>query len=279
LRDGTIRFIQGLGKKVLVADALAPFVDSVFALPAAALDPGSAWLGLVAFSLQVYFDFSGYSDMAIGLARVLGFRLRENFNHPYLATSLTDFWRRWHISLSTWIKEYLYIPLGGNRVSPLRSYANLCICFVLVGLWHGAAWNFLIFGCFQGIALVAERAFWLRWQQRLPRLVNTGITLSWIMLSFVFFRCGTFKQATQFLAALGGRSATIQNTVVAQTDTLCIMLIGLAIVLAPLIHLRTQTAQADKRRVLALCGSFALLLLSIGRSSLSTFHPFLYFRF
>ena len=159
VREGLIRLLYGLGKKVLIADSLAPVADEAFKLPAGSLDAGTAWLGLACFTLQIFFDFSGYSDMAIGMSRILGFKLLENFRDPYLATSFTDFWRRWHISLSSWIKEYLYIPLGGSRVSTARSYVNLCICFLLSGLWHGASWNFVTWGCFHGLVLVVDRAF------------------------------------------------------------------------------------------------------------------------
>ncbi len=176
-REGMIRFLTGLAKKVLLADLLSPTADAVFRLPASSLQPSTAWLGLACFTLQIYFDFSGYSDMAIGIGRALGFRLRENFNNPYLATSFTDFWRRWHISLSSWIKEYLYIPLGGSRVSKTRSYANLCICFLLSGLWHGASWNFVIWGSFHGAALVADRAFLARVAKAAPEPAQRRIDI------------------------------------------------------------------------------------------------------
>lgn len=282
VRDGLLRFIRGLAKKVLIADTLSPTVDAVFNLPAANLNASAAWLGLICFTLQIYFDFSGYSDMAIGLGRVLGFRLLENFNTPYLATSFTDFWRRWHISLSTWIKEYLYIPLGGNRVSTARSYANLCICFLLSGLWHGASWNFVIWGCMHGMALVADRAFWLRRQKNLPRFVNIGLTLFLVVVTWVFFRCETFPHALYFLRAMAGASNSAPNEIFLQGDltlVLATMAVGLAVVFAPLCNFsRLEKPQATLRAP-ALAAGLVLLWLCVGRMAVSTFHPFLYFRF
>jgi alginate O-acetyltransferase complex protein AlgI len=280
-RDGTVRFATGLAKKVLVANQLAIVVDPIFSLPTSKLDPATAWLGLIAFSLQIYFDFSGYSDIAIGLARMLGFQLRENFNQPYLATSVTDFWRRWHISLSTWIKEYLYIPLGGSRVSTVRTYVNLCICFVLSGLWHGASWNFVVWGCLHGVALMIDRAFWLRFQQRLPRLLNIAITFSYIVLTWVFFRCDTFTHAVEYLGALGGQHLHAINAVVSQTDTLLVLIVALALVFAPLAISRFGgwRLEPQQSRVGALAFALLLILLTIGRMTIGSFTSFLYFRF
>ena len=295
VRDGLIRFIHGLAKKVIIADTLSPVTDQVFLLPASSLDTGTAWLGLSSFALQIYFDFSGYSDMAIGLGRMLGFRLLENFNHPYLATSFTDFWRRWHISLSTWIKEYLYIPLGGNRVSVARSYANLCICFVLSGLWHGASWNFVLWGCAHGVALVADRAFWLRWQKALPRGVNMALTLLLILLTWTFFRCTTFPQTITFFRALAGVRVPNHNGVVPTADFWCALLAAIGLVAAPLCGSERFRRPAPQRiaeqspepaaeplganRVPTLAFAWLLLLVSIARITVFSFHPFLYFRF
>jgi len=281
VRDGLIRFIHGLAKKVLIADALSPVVDTVFNLHPRNLDTSFAWLGLVCFTLQIYFDFSGYSDMAIGLGRILGFRLLENFKNPYLATSFTDFWRRWHISLSSWIKEYLYIPLGGSRVSTARSYANLCICFLLSGLWHGASWNFVIWGCFHGVILVADRAFWLRWQQRLPHFVNMGLTLFLVGIGWVFFRCDTFTHAIAFLRALCVSPPGSSNEMFLHTDITiyAVIAIGGILVFAPLLDLSRFKKFLPDHRAPALAFGLALLVVSVGRMAVSTFHPFLYFRF
>jgi len=157
LAEGIRRFILGLGKKMLLANVLAVPVDKIFAIPAHQLTTSVAWLGVVCYALQIYFDFSGYSDMAIGLGRMFGFRFLENFRYPYLARTITDFWRRWHISLSSWFRDYVYIPLGGNRRGPLRTYRNLVIVFLLCGLWHGASWTFVAWGLFHGLFLAIER--------------------------------------------------------------------------------------------------------------------------
>ena len=154
---GARRFAHGLLKKVLVADTVAPVADACFATGADDLSLAAAWLGAIAYSVQIYFDFSGYSDMAIGLAALCGIDLRENFERPYASATITEFWRRWHISLSSWFRDYLYIPLGGNRAGPLRLYANLLIVFLATGLWHGAAWNFVAWGAFHGAFLIGER--------------------------------------------------------------------------------------------------------------------------
>ena len=278
VEEGLIRFLKGLGKKVLIADMLGPVATDVFALPAAALDSRSAWLGLACFTFQIYFDFSGYSDMAIGMSRMLGFRLMENFRDPYLATSFTDFWRRWHISLSTWIKEYLYIPMGGNRVSTLRNYFNLCICFLLCGLWHGAAWHFIIWGAIHGVALVCDRAFWLKFSQSLPKLVNVALTFFAIALSWVFFRCESAGRAFDFLRALGGAHATEHNQIFLRADTVVVLAIAAFLVFVPLVRL-TQPVSIPQRRVLALASGILLLLACAGRMTVSSFQPFLYFRF
>ncbi len=292
VRDGLIRFVQGLAKKTLLADTLSPMADGAFSLSAASLDSGTAWLGLICFTLQIYFDFSGYSDMAIGLGRVLGFRLLENFHHPYLATSFTDFWRRWHISLSTWIKEYLYIPLGGNRVSTARSYVNLCICFVLSGLWHGASWNFVIWGCAHGVALVAERAFWLRWQKVLPTAFNRALTFLLIALTWVWFRCPAVSDALTYFHALGGARATVGNPIVPGHDVWTALAVGLSLILWPLCRDWTDAlhrgqvdpgvsgaASPPGTRLAALAFAAVLLPASVAHMTVGSFHPFLYFRF
>jgi alginate O-acetyltransferase complex protein AlgI len=209
---------------------------------------------------------------------VLGFRLRENFNNPYLATSFTDFWRRWHISLSSWIREYLYIPLGGNRVSTARTYINLCVCFLLCGLWHGASWNFVIWGAIHGVALVIDRAFWLRIAQHLPKAVNIALTFSGVALAWVFFRCETFPHAIGFFRALAGAAATQPNELFLRNDTVVVLAIGALLIVAPL--LRSATAERGTvSRLPAFAGAVALLLLCAGRMAVSSFQPFLYFRF
>ena len=201
---GVRRFVVGLAKKLLVANLVAVPADRIFAMPPEQWTAAHAWLGIVCYTLQIYFDFSGYSDMAIGLARLFGFRFPENFRYPYVATSVQDFWRRWHISLSSWFRDYVYVPLGGNRASPLRTYLNLVIVFFLCGLWHGASWSFVVWGLYHGAFLVIERlgaAAWL--ERRSPFLRHTYVMLV-VLVGWVFFRADTMSQAGAYLAAMAG---------------------------------------------------------------------------
>ncbi|MCD4812951.1 MBOAT family protein [bacterium] len=200
---GVVRFCLGLFKKVVLADSIAVLADQIFAMKTDLSTP-VAWLGLLAFTVQVYFDFSGYSDMAIGLGQMFGFRLPENFNRPYLAISVTDFWRRWHITLSRWFREYVYIPLGGSKVTAWRIYLNLFIVFVLVGFWHGANWTFLVFGFCHGAFLSVERLFGLVKKGEPQRWLAARrlVTFVLVMLSFVLFRVSDISHAGQFYTAL-----------------------------------------------------------------------------
>src|SRR5262249_35701539 len=184
---GVRPFILGLGKKMIIANTVARVADAIFGLPVHELTSGLAWLGVLCYTLQIYFDFSGYSDMAIGLGKMFGFHFLENFNYPYIAGSLTEFWRRWHISLSRWFRDYLYIPLGGNRGTPLRTYVNLVMVFLLCGLWHGASWTFVLWGGFHGSWLVIERLGFTKALTAVPRLVAHAYTLLVVMLGWVIF--------------------------------------------------------------------------------------------
>ncbi len=210
LAYGARRFVVGLAKKMLVANIVAGPADRIFALPVAELTAPLAWLAVTCYTLQIFFDFSGYSDMALGLGRLFGFRFPENFRYPYAAVSVQDFWRRWHISLSTWFRDYVYVPLGGNRVSPLRTHLNLVIVFFLCGLWHGAAWTFVAWGLFHGAFLVGERVR----ADRAPtpvaapglasRVGGHAYTLLVVMVGWVLFRADTLTQAGGMLRAMAG---------------------------------------------------------------------------
>ena len=199
--EGAMRFVLGLGKKVLVANPAAAFADEVFSR-AGGLDMPTAWLGLLCYTIQIYFDFSGYSDMAIGVGRMVGFNFPENFNYPYISQSIQEFWRRWHMSLSTWFRDYLYIPLGGNRISKARTYVNLVLVFVLCGLWHGASWSFIVWGTYHGCFLAAERAGLDRLLNRMGRPVRHLYALFVVMVGWVFFRADTLTQAIQYCQSL-----------------------------------------------------------------------------
>ncbi len=202
LYTGTCRFIIGLAKKVLVANTLGNIADQIFALEHKHVSGSLTWLALLCYTLQIYYDFSGYSDMAIGLARVMGFEFLENFNFPYSATSIKDFWRRWHISLSTFFRDYVYIPLGGNKKGTGRTYLHLLIIFFLTGLWHGASWNYLIWGLFHGFFLVIERAGLGRFLEKAPRLVSNLYTMFIVVIAWLFFRVEHLAEIVFYLKKL-----------------------------------------------------------------------------
>jgi alginate O-acetyltransferase complex protein AlgI len=292
--DGFLRFCFGLAKKALVANQVAVVADAVFGHDLATLPSAYAWIGLLAYTLQIYFDFSGYSDMAIGLGKMIGFTFKENFESPYAATSITEFWRRWHISLSTWLRDYLYIPLGGNRVPTLRRYRNLVVVFLLCGLWHGANWTFVAWGAYHGGLLVLERLpVHRRLASALPRALGLAVTFVLVMLGWVFFRSESLPDAFAFFARLFAADAgstpiswgeLLPNRAVvfgvaglvgcfaaafAPVERGCAWLIGKRR------RLREPTA-AELARWLVAAGALALSATSLVNSR---FNPFIYFRF
>lgn len=198
---GLFRFSIGLGKKILIANPMGAVADEIFN---GVFDPtsGQAWLAMVCYTFQIYFDFSGYSDMAIGLGRMMGFHFPENFNFPYLAKNITEFWRRWHITLSSWMRDYLYIPLGGNRKGVRRTYINLWLVFLISGLWHGDSWNFVIWGAYHGFWLVLERAFLIRALKWLPAIFKVALTFGIVMLGWLVFRIEDMGQLKTFVLSL-----------------------------------------------------------------------------
>jgi alginate O-acetyltransferase complex protein AlgI len=197
-------FVIGLSQKVLIANTVAASADAIFALPPDQLSAPLSWLGIVCYTLQIYFDFGGYSNMAIGLGLMIGFTFPINFNYPYISTSITEFWRRWHISLSSWFRDYLYVPLGGNRVSPWRTYLNLWIVFLLCGLWHGAAWNFVVWGAAHGGLLVLERAGFGGVLARIHPFLRHVYVMLAVMATWVLFRADTLGAAGHYFAAMVG---------------------------------------------------------------------------
>ncbi len=205
---GAQRFVLGLGKKVLIANNIGAVADHIYSLPVETLPAGLLWLGMLTYTLQIYYDFSAYSDMAIGLGRMFGFHFLENFNYPYSSRSIQEFWRRWHISLSSWFKDYLYIPLGGNRKSTGRTYFNLLMVFFLCGLWHGASWTFVIWGLFHGMFLVLERGAFGKVIGRLPGIVQHTYTILVVMIGWVFFRAESLEQALAYLKSLANFSTS-----------------------------------------------------------------------
>jgi alginate O-acetyltransferase complex protein AlgI len=280
--EGFLRTARGMVKKILLADPLGAFADRVFAADAAALSPADAALGLACFALQIYFDFSAYSDMAIGIARTLGFRLRENFHMPYISRSLTEFWRRWHISLATWIRDYLYIPLGGNRRGDIRTYVNLWICFLASGIWHGASWNFVLWGAYNGLFLSLDRLFLLNWLERAGNLVATIVTLVIITFGWAIFRTTSVEHLASFTAALGGLSRSVID-VEMQADVPLTLAVGLILCLLPATPAFPPLLRAynssEWLRALAVLTILVLWVLACGRAFAVPFKPFIYFRF
>jgi alginate O-acetyltransferase complex protein AlgI len=271
--EGVRRFILGLGKKVLIANTVAGVADKIFALPVTSLQPELAWLGVVSYTVQIYFDFAGYTDMAIGLGLMFGYRFPENFNYPYAATSIRDFWRRWHMTLSGWLRDYLYIPLGGSRCAPWRAYLNLLIVFTLCGLWHGAAWTFLVWGFIQGFFLLVERA---TGNKDLPPVAGHVYALLVTMVSWVFFRAESLGQATGILSAMVGLNQVtgMADGIAAFVDpfTLTMLVAGCvwAFPLAPRLRLREPTPTF---------GYIAVLVAVLVMVAVKTYTPFIYQQF
>jgi alginate O-acetyltransferase complex protein AlgI len=288
--EGVRRFVIGLGKKVLVANIVAGPADKIFGAPLAQLDASHAWLAVVCYTLQIYFDFSGYSDMAIGLGRMFGFRFPENFRWPYIADTVQEFWRRWHMTLSSWFRDYLYVPLGGNRVSPARTYGNLVAVFFLCGLWHGASWNFVIWGLFHGTFLVIERLGLAPALKRLWPPLRHAYLLLVVMVGWVFFRAETLAGAIAFLRTMFGAAEASQPTPFTLayylTPELWLALGAGVIGSMPVVPAaaRWRWALAGRWRALGLdaLGTASLLLMlaaSIMQMAARTYNPFIYFRF
>lgn len=287
--EGMIRFSIGLGKKVLIADVVGHTANAVFGLKEPFLSPELAWLGILAYTAQIYFDFSGYSDMAIGLARMFGFRFPENFNQPYLASSFTDFWRRWHMSFGRWMREYLYYPLGGNKCSVARQYFNLWVVFLFSGLWHGAQWTFVLWGVWHGFFMTLERLFLLRYLLKLPHFVQVFLTLFMVMLSRVLFRADDLPHAIMYFEHLvSGAKARRALPLYSVTSSfeLTMLVVAYAVCLWPLIpgaiqlKERVQSWSPPVVRLGAAASQAALLLLLCAAAMAGTdFSPFIYFQF
>ena len=291
--EGARRFVLGLGKKTLVANPLGTAADQIFAIPPRELTTPVAWVGIVCYTLQIYFDFSGYSDMAIGLMRMLGFRVLENFRHPYIAQSIREFWRRWHISLSNWFRDYLYIPLGGNRRGAGRAYANLVIVFLLCGLWHGARWTFVLWGVWHGVFLVLERAGGDRVLARVWRPLRHAYALGAILGGWVLFRAETLGHAGWFFLALAGRGAgpasSLRYPARQYLDPLVLATLGAAVVgampigRAVLGRVDALAARRPRLGAPAFVGEALWVAAVLGGSCVAlaagTYNPFIYFRF
>ncbi len=278
--NGVRRFSIGLGKKVLIANVLGE-LNSAF-LTSNDTTTLFYWLYAISGMLQIYFDFSGYSDMAIGLGKMFGFEFLENFNYPYIATSITDFWRRWHISLSSWFRDYIYIPLGGNRVSKIKWLRNIMVVWLLTGLWHGAAWNFIIWGLYFGILLILEKVFLSKYLEKLPKVLNHIYTLLIVMISFVIFNGESMAQIMQNIGGLIG----INTSAIVSAESLYYLKSYLVILLIGIIGstpiIKNFVNNEKLQKVMnVLEPIFLLLILTICTSYIidGSFNPFLYFRF
>lgn len=280
---GFYRFVIGLSKKVLIANTLALYADQVFGMNYAELSTGSAWLGILSYTMQIYFDFSGYSDMAIGLGMMMGFRFPENFNNPYTSKSITEFWKRWHITLGSFIMHYLYIPLGGNRKGKARMYLNLWLCFLLSGLWHGASWNFVLWGAFHGLFICLDKLLSGKFSVfRFP--LSTLITFFLVMMGWVLFRVDDIAGAGGYYAALFSFKSGLHGT----TDALFWTTLVIALVFSFLTLTKGGQKLQDtvfaehysgKLSWIMFAISLILLILSTGALCVTDFNPFIYFRF
>lgn len=285
---GIRRFIMGLSKKVLIANVMAETADLILASSAEDYGIVGAWIAVLAYTLQIYFDFSGYSDMAIGMGRMMGFHYLENFNYPYAAVSVTDFWRRWHISLSSFFRDYVYIPLGGNRVSKPRWIFNLSVVWILTGLWHGASWNFVLWGVYFGVLLILEKLFWGKTIEKIP-LVRHIYTILVFVFGWVIFRAETLTQAGEIFKAMFGRyglgGESVRLPILLQSsgfDIIFILMFTVGCILSAPVYPKLIQNKLTQSRVLSVSYDIILILLLIActaQVAVGSYNPFIYFRF
>ena len=291
--SGIQRFVIGLGKKMILANSAGYVADQIFGMPAGEMSTTLAWIGIIAYSLQIYFDFSGYSDMAIGLGRMFGFHFLENFNYPYISRSVSEFWRRWHMSLGSWFRDYVYIPLGGNRQGEWKTYRNLAVVWFLTGIWHGASWTFIAWGVYYGVFIMLERAFLGKWLKAMPSWLSLSFTLFVVIIGWVFFRADDFPYAIAYLQTMFGLHGgplfdqqalyyLVQYGVVLSVAIIAATPIPRIVVGKFLSQELDDTKTTATRRIVGLVrvsGVLVLFFLSISYIVSSTFNPFIYFRF
>ena len=280
---GMIRFSMGLAKKVIVSNTVAAICDGIFG-STNTVPAFTAWVGVICYALQIYFDFSGYSDMAIGMGHMLGFDFLENFNYPYVSCSVQEFWRRWHISLSSWFRDYLYIPLGGNRRGKVRTYINLIIVFACTGLWHGASFSFIVWGLWHGLFLVIERLGFKKALDKLPKFIGWIYTMLVVLVGWVFFRADTLSAAMKYLGEMFSFSGGVANGM-AQFDNLSFIITAIALVLCTpvyqLVKGKLEKTDGGKKAAFVIGAVLAtgLFILSVIFLTGSGYNPFIYFRF
>lgn len=282
--EGSMYFIRGLAKKVLLANTSGMIFTEVSGLAKGNIAVMTAWLGAFAYMFQIYFDFSGYSDMAIGLGKMFGFEFNMNFNYPYVSKSITEFWRRWHISLSSWFRDYVYVPLGGNRVSKIKHIRNLLIVWFLTGLWHGAAWNFVAWGLYYGVILIIEKYLLSPVLDRLPDVVRHIYSIVLVVIGWVLFFSSSFGQAAEYIRVMFGAGAhgfADRESMYLLTSNLILWLI-LIFGSTPLVHFRYEHMLRSKKWNTTIINSVvyaALFIVCIAYLVTETYNPFLYFRF
>ena len=277
---GMNRFIIGLSKKLILANTLGSIYASVQAAGTDNMSVLTAWIGIICYTLQIYFDFSGYSDMAIGLGGVFGFEFCENFNYPYIAVSITDFWRRWHMSLSSWFRDYVYIPLGGNRCKVPRVIFNLLVVWLLTGFWHGAAWNFVLWGIYYGILLILEKYILDNLVKRIPKILRWLVTMICVMVGWVLFSAPSIGEAFRYIGVMFGRASAFADSTGSflLTTNFALLLIGFACAL-PVYSFLIGLLSPKKRSRVILALTPLLFVLCIVFMISETYNPFLYFRF
>ncbi|MDD2637034.1 MAG: MBOAT family protein [Bacteroidales bacterium] len=284
--NGIYLFVIGLSKKVLIANVLGEYVDNTFLSPISEANSGVLWLTIIAYSFQIYFDFSGYSDMAIGLGRIIGFKFPENFNNPYISKNITEFWRRWHITLGDWMKDYLYIPLGGNRVkSSIRLYLNLIIVFLISGFWHGAEWTFIIWGAWHGIFLILDRLFLIKLLSGIGKLPRIAMNYLVVLVGWVFFRSESLSQSVIYLKGLFSFDA-MNFSEILEPKFIFILIVAVIFSFSAAFSWGQKLQEifySEKRAVKAhafyLVLAITFLFICSSYITASGFNPFIYFRF
>ena len=282
---GIKRFTAGLGKKVLLANSAGVIWDTIKVMDMSSLPALTAWIGILAYTFQIYFDFSGYSDMAIGLGNMLGFRFLENFDYPYMSKSITEFWRRWHISLGSWFRDYVYIPLGGNRKGLAKQIRNICVVWLLTGLWHGANWTFVLWGAYFGVLLIIEKMFLLKALKKAPAIVGHIYTMFFVIISWVIFALDDMKSVIGYIGAMFGAGGALYDKTslyLLSTNIILLVILALASTDIPAKLGNSLVDRLVEKPLSAVVQNVvfaAVILISTAYLVDATYNPFLYFRF
>lgn len=282
IKEGMMRFVLGLGKKVLLANSIGALWEEIRLIPAEELSVATGWLGIIAFSLQIYFDFSGYSDMAIGLGKIFGFDFLENFNYPFISKSITEFWRRWHISLGMWFRDYLYIPLGGNRKGTLISLRNIAVVWLLTGFWHGAAWNYVLWGAYFAVILILEKFVLKKMFSRMGGVLTRLYTLPVVFISFAIFALEDLTHLSSYLKVMLGQGVLMDEAFLYYFSRYGLLLLLLAVCATPWpysLFTRHISRSGFTRKAMTGAVLTLVFILSVSFIIDGAYNPFLYFRF